>query len=307
MKLESHNKELKHIEEIINNNNRKLYSNNDNTNNIANFISKNSQEIMNNNCYDFFKDKNFKAINDNNMKKDIFIFTCFINSCKSYKDISELNKDIKLLFKKKKIDNYDYIYNIIHNYLNNIYEILINERNFFKKEQNSETLLNILRNIDINLNINKNVFPDIIFKIVSIDNKILNILQKNNVDNNILESINILKKQINIVEKINNIKEDIVIHFDTYNKDLSNKDNKDNKDKNKSDCDEEKEDFYSLNKACFLDTNLIEKNGLNSIIGNHINKSKRKINDNNNKNEKKHHTMNNYENLMYPPIRDDSD
>jgi hypothetical protein len=305
MTFESYNKELKNNEGLFYDN-EYLNPNANNNNckdNVINFISNNSQEIMNNNFYKFVKGKSYKEINNDNTKYKLFFFTCFINSCKSYKDIKELNRDIKVLFKNKIIDNYDYYYNIISNYLNNVLEIITTESNFFKNEQNCEKLLNILKNIDNISYINTNGFHDIIFRMLDLENKILNVLKKNNINNDILRSINILKKQINYLNNIENYNknEKIILHFDTYNKNIP-KDDKNNLSKSN----EEKDEYSSLNKACFININSIENNGLNTISENLLYKNKT-----NNKKEikekKEYQTSFNYENLMCPPIKDDSD
>ena len=168
---------------------------NDEQNDIKNFISNNSQSIINNNLHNFIKDKNYKNIKEDNTKNKIFFFASFINSCKTYNNISEIKKDIKKILKSE-IDNNDYYYNIIYNYLNNILEI-INQKNFFDNEKNCECLLKIFKKIYNYLNINVNEFSTIINKMVQVEREILIILIKNLIYKSISETNIILKEHIN--------------------------------------------------------------------------------------------------------------
>ena len=189
------------------------------------------------------------------------------------------------------------------------------------------------------LKINVNEFSTIIKKMVQVEREILIILSKNLIYKSISETKIILKEHINKIEinlremkkKDNNVEDmiknnkiiinnknndyknnknkfldesNIIIHFDTYNKNPLNSNNK----YNNSNNDIEKDDASSLNMARFIDSS-IEKNNLNIIVDNY--KHKNKVNKNkifsnyNDKEKKESKILYNYENLMFPPIKDD--
>lgn len=202
--------------------------------NMEEFISENSQKIINHNLYEFSKDEDFSNIPNDIFKNEIFYFAAFINSCKNYNDILEVKNDIKKFFKNKNED-IEYHYHIINNYLKNIIEIISNN-DFFNNKENMIILLKILKKII------ENIFPknnndlltiqkDIIYKY----KLILNILEKNNTKEKIKQIIQQFKKKIENLEneinlinnnKDNNIVIDNIIKNDNkiyLNNDKSNK------------------------------------------------------------------------------------
>ena len=189
------------------------------------------------------------------------------------------------------------------------------------------------------MKINVNEFSTIIKKMVQVEREILIILSKNLIYKSISETKIILKEHINKIEinlremkkKDNNVEDmiknnkiiinnknndyknnknkfldesNIIIHFDTYNKNPLNSNNK----YIISNNDIEKDDASSHNMARFIDSS-IEKNNLNIIVDNY--KHKNKVNKNkifsnyNDKEKKESKILYNYENLMFPPIKDD--
>ena len=278
---------------------------------ISNYIFKHSQKLTNNNFYNFINDENYKNIKNDLIKNKIFFFSSFINSCKSYNNISELRKDIEI-FKSQIIDE-DYYYNIIYNYLKNVFE-LISEKHFFEEEKNYDELLLIINKIDECLSINNNKYYDIKNEIIIIEEKIIKLLRKNNIKSKFIEkiinnTIQMLEQNnntINIsnekkyIEKNNNIKKsneyinliknnnnynnkkdmkesEIPIYYETYNKNknISNFDNNKNinshNNKNKNDCSSINNNQNFNNEVI----NEVKHDKKNSISNNGITKTKK--------------------------------
>ena len=172
---------------------------------ISNYIFKHSQKLSNNNFYNFIKDESYKNIKNNIIKNKIFFFSSFINSCKSYNDISELRKDIETLNNQivDEDEDEDYYYNIIYNYLKNVLE-LVSEKNFCEEEKNYDELLLIINKIDECLRINNNNnYYDIKNEIIIIEERIIKLLRKNNIKSKFIEKIiNNTKKML--VQNIKN-------------------------------------------------------------------------------------------------------
>ena len=208
--FESDDENYNIIENNINNINK------EDKNIAGEYIYNNSQLIINDNLESFIKEKSFKNIQDDESKNDIFNFASFINSCKLYTNISELLIDFKKVLKSEMETN-DYYFNIIHNYFNNILD-LITSKDFFKKEKNIDDLSEIFRKIEKHMKINDNECCYMIKKeIVSVKKKIFEILKKNRNNKKIEECIKIiinniknLEKNINNKDKINSMDENII-------------------------------------------------------------------------------------------------
>lgn len=279
----------------------------DNNNNIIDYIANNSQKLINNNLTKFIEDKSYKNIDNKIIKNKILYFSSFINSCKIYTNISELKEDLRTVLKQK-IDNVDYYYNIINNYINNIYD-LISDKQFFEVEKNVRKLFKIFKKIDKYLYIAQTGFYEIKNEIMNTEIKILNLLQKYNNKQEIDACIKILNKNINklngningknkfdlneskeryintnkngnIVTEEKNLEEsNIIIDFDSYkrvnpniyfiNKNNSYKDNKINYENNIS-------SIESLNNAKFIEKESLDYLN-NTKSNNYINIKKNNI------------------------------
>lgn len=291
---------------------------------ISNYILKNTQTIINNNLCEFIRDESYKEIKNDLIKNKIFNFSSFINSCKSYDDISTLKNDIEIF--SSQIENEENIYHIIYNYLNNVFQ-LISEDNFFEEEINLIELSIIIEKIDECLKKNDNNDDKINNEIILIKNKILKILRKSKkVSKHIIKIVNILEqnekkfnKNADIIEKEKK-NNDIHNHFEAsniYTKITSFGEkinhNEDNDNKNK---------FLTKNKAFITDNSVYNSINCSTIYSinekkdikqfNNITNRLEKVNlKNNSKNNEEKETTTipfNYENLMCPPINsDDSD
>ena len=300
-------------------------------NNIINFISNNCNELINNNLYDFLKEENFKNMNIKN-KNQILCFSSFINSCKTYANISDLKRDFKEILNSK-IEDFDYYYNIIYNYLNDILEIIL-DKQFFKEDKNHSEILEIAKQFTKCFQFKNNNYYQIKEKIFDSECQILKALKEYYIYPKIFQTIDILNGNIkqlmeniklnnqNIVNKYNYLEKEedidhseINLHFDTYkiNKPINSQNNIYNNDDS------------SLNNAFIGEEeeegDINYSNNLNNPINNIKYSDKYEFSSNKNnweetqKNEKhykrkKEHKKDsyNYENLMCPPIKsDDSD
>ena len=324
---------------------------------ISNYIFKHSQKLTNNNFNNFIKDESYKNIKNDLIKNKIFFFSSFINSCKSYNNITELRKDIETL--KSPIIDEDYYYNIIYNYLKNVLE-LISEKHFFEEEKNYDELLLIINKIDECLKINNNKYYDIKNEIIIIEERIIKLLRKSNIKSKFIEKIinNTIKmlgqniknnNTINIsnenknISNINNIKKnneyidlikndnnynskkdmkerEILIYYDTFNKNKNiftydnNKINNPHNNKNKN-------DFLSINKDIYNNNQNFNKIVINEVKHNKKNSNSKngsmKTKKSKSKKKKKHKKIEekqdnksiafNYENIMCPPVKDNFD
>lgn len=244
-------------------------------NNITNFIHDNSQFITNNNLYNFIKSENFGKIDNNFEKNEIFAFSTFVNSCKMYSNISELKKDIKKVLKNKELINCDYYYNIIYNYFENILGVISADK-FFENKKNVDNLNKIIKKINKYFWTKNNDFEGMKDKILQIQKNILKILEKNNKGiEGITIGIDTMKKNI---ELINNSADNIDKISNIYKNNQEQK-----KNKNKFEINQLKKS--SKNKTQFTN-----------------NESEKKESNYKFENEEK---MYNYENIMYPPIKND--
>ena len=312
---------------------------------ISQYICKHSQQLTNNNLNNFIKEESYKNIKNNNMKNKIFFFSSFINSCKSYNNISEIRSDIEMILRNK-IKNEDYYYNIIYNYLNSVLELIL-ENNFFEEEKNFDELLIIIEKVNEYL-MNISNYYDIESEILIVEEKIMKILRKNKKDSKILEKIiKIVEKNINKQKKIDfhdrnesvkknnneviNLKKNesnaaaknMKDKKEVSNKIISNLDN--NKKINLYNCNKNINDYQNNNKILINgnsnnkpeNSKINNKNNINIISINQMNntkksKVKKKKKQKKNKEEKKDIIQSdynyNYENIMCPPIKnDDSD
>ena len=308
------------------------YSDIEDVKSVANFISNNCNKLIENNLYDFLKEENYKNLSKNNKTK-ILCFSSFINSCKEYTNISDLKRDFKE-FLNSKIEDFDYYYNIILNYLNDIIEIIL-DKQFFKEDKNHSEILEITKQFAKCFQFKNNNYYQIKEKIFNSECQILKILKEYYIYPKIFETIDIINDNIkqlmeniklnnqNIVNKykyFENEKDinsnEINLHFDSYkiNKSINSQNN------NHNDSDS------SLNNA-FIGEEEEGNIDFSNNINNSINNIKYNDNDkyvfSNNKNNwtetkkkeifykrKKEHKKDsyNYENLMCPPIKsDDSD
>ena len=310
---------------------------------ISQYICKHSQQLTSNNLNNFIKEESYKNIKNNNMKNKIFFFSSFINSCKSYNNISEIRSDIEIILRNK-IKNEDYYYNIIYNYLSSVLELIL-QNNFFEEEKNFDELLIIIEKVNEYL-MNINNYYDIESEILIVEEKIMKILRKNNKDSKIIEKIiKIVEKNINKQKKIDfhdrnesvkkNNNEVINLKKNESNaaKNMKEKTEVSNKiinlDNNKKinlyNCNKNKNDYQNNNKILINgnsnnkpeNSKINNKNNINIISINQMNntkksKLKKKKKQKKNKEEKKDIIQSdynyNYENIMCPPIKnDDSD
>ena len=312
---------------------------------ISQYICKHSQQLTSNNLNNFIKEESYKNLKDNNMKNKIFFFSSFINSCKSYNNISGIRSDIEIILRNK-IKNEDYYYNIIYNYLNSVLELIL-ENNFFEEEKNFDELLIIIEKVNEYL-MNISNYYDIESEILIVEEKIMKILRKNKKDSKILEKIiKIVEKNINKQKKIDfhdrnesvkknnneviNLKKNesnaaaknMKDKKEVSNKIISNLDN--NKKINLYNCNKNKNDYQNNNKILINgnsnnkpeNSKINNKNNIKIISINQMNntkksKVKKKKKQKKNKEEKKDIIQSdynyNYENIMCPPIKnDDSD
>ena len=300
-------------------------------NNMINFISNNCNKLIDNNLYDFLKEENFKNMNIKSKNK-ILCFSSFINSCKTYTNISDLKRDFKEILNSK-IEDFDYYYNIIYNYLNDILEIIL-DKQFFKEDKSHSEILEISKQFTKYFQFKNNNYYQIKEKIFDSECQILKILKEYYIYPKIFQTIDILNGNIkqlmeniklnnqNIVNKYNYLEKEedmdhneINLHFDTYkiNKPINSQNNIYNNDDS------------SLNNAFIGEEeeegDINYSNNLNNPINNIKYSDKYEFSSNKNnweetqKNEKhykrkKEHKKDsyNYENLMCPPIKsDDSD
>ena len=269
---------------------------NNNEKELQKYIGENSCKILNNTLNNFISDEKFTNLNNNNIKNEIFYFTSFINSCKSYENISELKLDIKTFYKNKD-ENIEYHFHIIYNYLKQMLN-LITKPEFFIQNDNIEQLINILlrivKNIDFNLHNykNNNIMSDIFneFKLI------LKLSEKNIKNENKIEYIEYIeqikylikdkikeKDKDNIVKNMNNMNQNIMLKNNFKEKEKENK-NLNNK-------------IYMKDKNEQSIINIYET----KIVFNKDKKMK-VINMNTNK-VKKYKNNYNYENIMFPPIQ----
>jgi len=318
------NKELNKIKYVDDN------SDIEDVNSVVNFISNNCNKLIDNNLYDFLKEENFKNMNTKSNNK-IFCFSSFINSCKTYNNISNLKRDFKE-FLNSKIEDFDYYYNIIYNYLNDILEIIL-DKQFFREDKNHSEILEIIKHFAKCFQFKINNYFKIKEKIFDSECQILKVLKEYYIYPKIFQTIDILNGNIkqlmeniklnnqNIANKYKYLEKEedlnhneINLHFDTYkinkpiNSEINNILNDDDSSLNNAFIGEEEGDIdYS--------------NNINNPINNIKYSDKYELSNNKNiwketqKNQKhykrkKDHKKDsyNYENLMCPPIKsDDSD
>ena len=303
---------------------------------VVKFISNNCNKLIENNLYDFLKEENFENMSKKSKDK-IFYFSSFINSCKEYSNITDLKRDFKEVLYSK-IDDFDYYYNIIYNYLNNVLKIIL-DKQFFKEDKNHSEILEIIKQFTICFQFKNNNYYQIKEKIMNSEYQILKVLKEYYIFPKIFESIDILNG--NIRQLMENIKlnnqtifnnynyfqkekdinsNEIHLHFDTYkiNKSINlqnnNNHNDDNSSLNNAFIGEEEDIDFSnnlnnpINNIKYNDKYEFSSNNINKNSLNEIDEAK-KI-EKYYKKEKKQHKKNsyNYENLMCPPIKsDDSD
>jgi len=312
---------------------------------ISQYICKHSQQLTSNNLNNFIKEESYKNLKNNDMKNKIFFFSSFINSCKSYNNISEIRSDIEIILRNK-IKNEDYYYNIIYNYLSSVLELIL-QNNFFEEEKNFDELLIIIEKVNEYL-MNINNYYDIESEILIVEEKIMKILSKNKKDSKIIEKIiKIVEKNINKQKKIDfhdrnesvkknnnevinlkknesnaakNMKEKKEVSNKIINLDNNKKINLYNGNKNKNDYQNNNKILINGNSNNKPENSKINnKNNINIISINQMNntkksKVKKKKKQKKNKEEKKdiiqsdYNYNYNYENIMCPPIKnDDSD
>ena len=300
-------------------------------NNMINFISNNCNKLIDNNLYDFLKEENFKNMNIKNKNK-ILCFSSFINSCKKYTNISDLKRDFKEILNSK-IEDFDYYYNIIYNYLNDILEIIL-DKQFFKEDKNHSEILEIAKQFTKCFQFKNNNYYQIKEKIFDSECQILKVLKEYYIYPKIFQTIDILNGNIkqlmeniklnnqNIVNKYNYLEKEedmdnneINLHFDTYkiNKPINSQNNIYNNDDsslNNAFIGEEEEEGdigFSNNKNNPINT--IKYNKKYEFSSNKNSWEETHKNEKHNKRKKEHKKDSyNYENLMCPPIKsDDSD
>ena len=300
-------------------------------NNMINFISNNCNKLIDNNLYDFLKEENFKNMNIKSKNK-ILCFSSFINSCKTYTNISDLKRDFKEILNSK-IEDFDYYYNIIYNYLNDILEIIL-DKQFFKEDKSHSEILEISKQFTKYFQFKNNNYYQIKEKIFDSECQILKVLKEYYIYPKIFQTIDILNGNIkqlmeniklnnqNIVNKYNYLEKEedmdnneINLHFDTYkiNKPINSQNNIHNNDDsslNNAFIGEEEEEGdigFSNNKNNPI--NAIKYNKKYEFSSNKNSWEETQKNEKHNKRKKEHKKDSyNYENLMCPPIKsDDSD
>ena len=170
-------------------------------NNMINFISNNCNKLIDNNLYDFLKEENFKNMNIKSKNK-ILCFSSFINSCKTYTNISDLKRDFKEILNSK-IEDFDYYYNIIYNYLNDILEIIL-DKQFFKEDKSHSEILEISKQFTKYFQFKNNNYYQIKEKIFDSECQILKVLKEYYIYPKIFQTIDILNG--NIKQLMENIK-----------------------------------------------------------------------------------------------------
>lgn len=256
---------------------------------IQKYINQNSKNIYNNSLYKFFEDKSYENIPYNELKEEIFYFTSFINSCKDYKDINELKKDIKIFFKNKNENTECHLY-IINNFLQKLFNIISNNE-FFNDLNNIKQLIKILRRFEKNLNLNiaDRKYSSIHQNIIYLFDLILEALENNYNNEKIKKYIKELTNKINYYKSC----------FHNMNPKTENNN---------------KIIYSGVKENKNININLTEKEKSNEIF---IKKNNEDILDNykNSKqianistnNKKKDRSINNYENLKFIPFQNDKD
>ena len=271
---------------------------------IIKFMKKHSSLIFDKYFSEFLKTDEYKNSN-NKQKVELFKQAAFFNSCKSYPNIKILKKDFKqisLNFPRNNDKDVEFYNNIIFQLLNNLL-VLINNDKFYLEIKNIKKLKKILKYLDIsNINKENKIFQQLQKISILLENKTFYKTTENKKLEKVSECIELIKDKLNINKKenkneknfneedINTTKDnetnfilsDVNIHFDTFvkNDKIDNKNNKDNKDKT------------SLNDAIIIDnTKSFNSNISINIDELECDKEKEKYN---------------YQQLMYPPILDDS-
>ena len=306
------------------------YSDIEDVKSVANFISNNCNKLIENNLYDFLKEENFKNMNTKSKNK-IFCFSSFINSCKIYTNISDLKRDFKEILNSK-IEDFDYYYNIVYNYLNDILEIIL-DKQFFKEEKNHSEILEITNQFTKNFQFKNNNYYQIKEKIFDSECQILKVLKEYYIYPKIFKTIDILNGNIKLLMeniKLNNqnifnkykyleMEEDINpneinLHFDTYkiNKPVNSQNNIYNNDDsslNNAFIGEEEEGDIDFSSKINNPINNIKYSDKYEFSSNKNSWEETQKNEKNDKRKKEHKKDSyNYENLMCPPIKsDDSD
>ena len=300
-------------------------------NNMINFISNNCNKLIDNNLYDFLKEENFKNMNIKSKNK-ILCFSSFINSCKTYTNISDLKRDFKEILNSK-IEDFDYYYNIIYNYLNDILEIIL-DKQFFKEDKSHSEILEISKQFTKCFQFKNNNYYQIKEKIFDSECQILKVLKEYYIYPKIFQTIDILNGNIkqlmeniklnnqNIVNKYNYLEKEedmdnneINLHFDTYkiNKPVNSQNNIYNNDdsslNNAFIGEEEEEGDINYSNNLNNPINNIKYNDKYEFSSNKNSWEETQKNEKHNKRKKEHKKDSyNYENLMCPPIKsDDSD
>ena len=256
-------------------------------NDSISYISNNCQNIIDNNFCNFLSEECYKEINNKYLKNDIFNFTSFINSCKTYNNITELKNDFNKIIKGNN-QEIEYYYNIIYNYLSSI-SLLISQKQFLEKENNYRELFEILKIFDQNfiisnnksnaikqeiINILKSIYRTLLksinykekFNCIEIINNKIKIIENNinniNLNDNKIENISKNKNwnknesvnETNLNKKSDFEKNEIIIHFDSYKKN----NNFDYNDKQINNLDNDN-NISKLNEAQFIDDNSFDE------------------------------------------------
>ena len=180
-------------------------------NSVVNFISNNCNKLIENNLYDILKEEEFNNMSTKNKNK-IFCFSSFINSCKTYTNLSDLKPDFNEILNST-IEDFDYYYNIIYNYLNDILEIIL-DKQFFKEEKNHSDILEIIKQFSKCFQFNHNKYYQIKEKILDSEYQILKALKEYYIFPKIFEAIDILNS--NIKQLMENIKPNNKNIFNNY-------------------------------------------------------------------------------------------
>ena len=285
-------------------------------NDSISFITNYCQNIIDNNFCNFLSEECYKEINNKYIKSDIFNFTSFINSCKTYNNISELKNDFNKIIKSNN-QEIEYCYNIIYNYLSSI-SLLISQKKFLEKENNYKELFEILKIFDQNfiisnnksipmkmeiINILKNIYRILLksinykekfdcieiinnkIKIIEISIQNIN-LSENKIDKfskNINQNKNESVNETNINKKSDFENSEIIIHFDSY----KNNNKFDYNDKQINNLDNDN-NISKLNKGQFIDDNSFDEKSLQKDSNFLYDKNDNLINNKKTKKKKKH-------------------
>ena len=265
---------------------------------VIKFIEKNSCLIIDKYFNEFLKTDEYNNLNKNH-KTELFQQVAFFNSCKSYSNIKILKDDFKQISLNfpRNDNNIEFYYNIIFQYLINLFT-LVNNKKFYLDLENIKELKKLLEYLNIsNLSKENKIFQQLQKILTLLENKIFSITNEIKKSEIITECIELIKKKL---KHENKSKNEININEEDINSSKDDETNVNSSNVNinfgtfdKNDKIENNSNRTSLNDATIIDNTI----SYNSDNPNNSNESN---------NDKEKHKFN-YEQLMCPPILDDND